>query len=200
MTRMSAAVEKGINFGSTYSLRDFFEEINSKKVVFFGEMHSIEAIVQMETALAMAMLARYQVPEGEEPHQVLHIVMEHFSFEMQSLLDDYQNGFLTLEQLNEEYARIGTEGHDIMAYKELLEFSKKYSNIIKLHGGFIPRTYAKMIMRESEEQALEQAKQLDYIPSGVTSFEGTDLHYNMFESMISQRNMYDRNMQPSDSY
>lgn len=87
-----------------------------------------------------------------------------------------------------------------MAYKELLEFAKKYSNMIKLHGGFIPRTYAKILMRESEEAALKAAKELDYVPSDVTSLEGTDLHYNMFESMISQRNMYDKNLQPNDGY
>lgn len=50
--------------------------------------------------------------------------MEHFSFEMQHLLDQYQANLLTLEELNEQYAAIGTEGHDIMAYRELLEFAK----------------------------------------------------------------------------
>lgn len=102
--------------------------------------------------------------------------------------------------MNEQYAAIGTEGHDIMAYEELLEFSKKYKDYIKLHGGFIPRTYAKILMREGEEQAITAAKEKGYIPDDVTSFEGSDIHYNMFESMISQRNMYDKTMEPSDGY
>ena len=41
---------------------------------------------------------------------------------------------------------------------------------------------------------------MDYIPSDVSSLWGTDLHYNMFEAMISQRNMYDKNMPPTDGY
>lgn len=64
---MSAIISKGINFGNSLSLREFLEDINSKKVVFFGEMHSIENIIKMQTVVAMAMLARYQVPEGQEP-------------------------------------------------------------------------------------------------------------------------------------
>lgn len=101
------------------------------------------------------------------------------------MLDGYQAGFLTLEELNEEYKVIGTEGHDIMAYEELLEFAKKYSSLVKLHGGFIPRTYAKLLMREGEDEALQAAKEKDYLPQDVSSLEGSDLHYNMFESMIS---------------
>ena len=90
--------------------------------------------------------------------------MEHFSFEMQQLLDDYQDGKIDLEKLNEEYAAIGTEGHVILPYAPLLEFARENSDLVKLHGGFIPRTYAKIIMRESEEEAVKAAKEKDYIP------------------------------------
>lgn len=55
-------------------------------------------------------------------------------------------------------------------------------------------------MRVSEEEAVKAAKEKDYIPQDVTDLTGTALHYNMFESMISQRNMYDKNMEPSDGY
>lgn len=80
-------MSKGINFGLSHSFREFLEDINSKKVVFFGEMHSQIPIIKMQTVVAMAMLARYKRPENSEPKPVLHIVMEHFSFEMQDLLD-----------------------------------------------------------------------------------------------------------------
>lgn len=32
------------------------DDIKDKKLVFFGEMHSVEDIIKMETAVAMAML------------------------------------------------------------------------------------------------------------------------------------------------
>ena len=60
-------------------------------------MHSVYEIIKMETAVAIAMLSNKPTfqdkfdnnkKDGDHHHQ-LHIVMEHFSFEMQDLLDDY---------------------------------------------------------------------------------------------------------------
>ena len=126
--------------------------------------------------------------------------MEHFSFEMQHLLEQYQAGQISLDQVTKEYADIGTEGHDLMAYRDLLEHAKEYRECIKLHAGFIPRTYAKVVMREGEEAAIKAAIEKDYIDANVSSFEGSDFHYNMFESMISGRNMHDENLQPNQNY
>jgi hypothetical protein len=63
LTDISNVTEKGINFGHALTLREALEDINSKRVVFFGEEQGIKEIVQMETVLAMAMLARYQEPK-----------------------------------------------------------------------------------------------------------------------------------------
>ena len=68
---------------------------------------------------------------------------------MQSLLDDFSSSKINIEQLCAEYKAIGTEGHNIMAYKEVLEHARDAQ--IKLHGGFIPRTYARTVMREGLE-------------------------------------------------
>ena len=38
-----------------------------------------------------------------------------------------------------------------------------------------------------------------YIEEGITSLIGSDMHYNMFESMISGRNMYDGSL-PADNW
>jgi hypothetical protein len=51
-----------------------------------------------------------------------------------------------------------------MPYQPLLQFAQENSDLVKLHGGFIPRTYAKTIMRVSEEEAVKAAKAKDYIP------------------------------------
>ena len=55
---------------------------------------------------------------------VLHIILEHFNFEMQYLLDEYQGGDITLKQLVTSCALIDPSGHDIYAMKILLEYSR----------------------------------------------------------------------------
>jgi hypothetical protein len=46
--------------------------------------------------------------------------MEHFSFEMQHLLDQYSAGEIDLAQVVDDYHRIGTESHDISRYAAVL--------------------------------------------------------------------------------
>lgn len=87
----------------------------------------------------------------------LHVIMEHFSFEMQDLLEQYQAGSLTIEEMVAKYHEIGTEGHDVMLYRSLLEHAKANKDKIKLHAGFIPRTYAKTLVKEGEEGAIKAA-------------------------------------------
>jgi hypothetical protein len=55
-------------------------------------------------------------------------------------------------------------------------------------------------MREGEEPALKAAQEKDYVPAGMESLEGSDLHFNMFESMITGRNMHDENLQPNENF
>ena len=57
-----------------------------------------------------------------------------------------------------------------------------------------------MLMREGEAASLKEAIAKDYLPSDVTSLTGSDLHYNLFESMISGRNMHDPSLKPNDQY
>jgi len=86
------------------------------------------------------------------------VILEHFSFEMQDLLDKYQDGNLTLKELHDKYVEIGTEGHDILRYEDILAHARLNKQQIKLHAGFIPRTYAKMLMKEGEESGIKTAK------------------------------------------
>ena len=41
------------------------------------------------------------------------------------------------------------------------------------------------------------AREFDYIPNDVTQLVGSELHYNIYESSLSQRNMYDKNLYPN---
>ena len=69
----SAAASKGSNFGQIFPLQNFLEELKQRKIVFFGEMHSVEKVVALEHEVMLALM--------QEPTK-LNIVMEHFSFEM----------------------------------------------------------------------------------------------------------------------
>ena len=55
------------------------------------------------------------------------------------------------------YNEIGTESHNLYSYKDLFDHAKEYREWIKLHAGFIPRTYARLVMKEGEEGPLKTA-------------------------------------------
>ena len=46
----------------------------------------------------------------------MHIILEHWNFEMQFLLDDFCEKNMTLQELIEEYNAIGNDGVDISVY------------------------------------------------------------------------------------
>jgi len=56
----------------------------------------------------------------------------------------------------------------------------------------MPQNFVSFLENQGEEAALKMAREYDYIPSDVTQLVGSDLHYNMYESSVSQRNMYDK--------
>ena len=61
---------------------------------------------------------------------------------MQPLLDGYLSGKFSFEQMYDLYNRIGTEGFKLEYYRPLFELAKANQDQVKLHGGFIPTTYA----------------------------------------------------------
>ena len=81
--------------------------------------------------------------------------------------------------------------------KPFLELARENATKIKLYGGFIPRTYARQIMRESKEAGLAAAKEKGYVKPDE-DLEGTADHYNMFESMISGRDMHNKSTPATD--
>lgn len=165
--------------------------------MFFGESSAQNAVVKMETVVAMAMLARHTVPPNQQPNQVLHIVMEQFTFEMQYLLDYYQEGHISLEQLNEQCMKFDLVSQGIMAHRELLEFARKHSNLIKLHAGSIPRSYTLHLLNQGEEVAIKAALGDDFIPSDVTTLKGSDLHWEMFKSTIEKSDFFENEIGPT---
>ena len=69
------------------------------KLCFFGEIHSQPAAVELQCRTVQAMLGSMATPSASSSSSSLHIVFEHFNFEMQPLLDDFSAGRLSLEEL-----------------------------------------------------------------------------------------------------
>lgn len=164
-------------------------EIAAKRLVFVGEIHSVPSNIALQKAV---------LEKQCEKGRPVHVILEHFSFEMQHLLDDYRSGKISFDELVKAYENIGTEGHDIGQYQSLLQYARDHSDRVSLVAGFIPRTYARLLMREGPDIAISEAKAKQYVPHSLTCLEGSIGHYNMFESMITGRDMYDDNLQPTD--
>lgn len=129
----------------------------------------------------------------------LHVILEHFSFDLQELLDRYMDDEIDFEQLVDKYHLTGEEGHHLEPYRDLLEDAKRQG--VHLHAGFLPRKYARMLMKDGEEPALEAAS--EWLPEDV-NLHGSDFHYNVFESLLSGRSIYpdenDEENEPSDQF
>ncbi|EOD08748.1 hypothetical protein EMIHUDRAFT_459946 [Emiliania huxleyi CCMP1516] len=151
------------------------------RLVIVGEIHSIPPCVELQCRAALAMLASLEAGGR------LHVVLEHLNFEQQPLLDAYAAGTLEMAALLEQYS-VGTEGHDLAPYEPLLRLGRDHG-ALQLHAGFIPRSYAKIVMRESKEAAIEAARAQGYLAKGET-LDGTEEHYSFFESLLTHRPLH----------
>jgi len=210
------------NFGTIFHGIPAAQEIAKHRVVFMGEIHSRPAIVSFQRQIQDAMARVHpkdtvatSIATASSPG-TLHVVFEHFSFDMQDLLDDYQEGKITFDTLVKKYNQNGSEGHDLGPYRELLEDaieinkcsngnesdSNSDSNIyrkVKLHAGFLPRKYARMLMKEGEEAVFENAA--DWLPPYRSDLlDGTDYHYNIFESLLTGRLIGDWSSTPDEGF
>jgi SAM-dependent methyltransferase/uncharacterized iron-regulated protein len=158
------------------------------RLVFFGEIHSRPEIVKRQKDVLEQMIAT-----GDP----VHVIMEHFSLDMQQLLDDYTQGRCSFAELVKQYQEMGTEGHDLVPYESLLEKTRQSSSV-SLHAGFLSRTYARQLMKEGEAATLQSARR--WLPPDTTQLIGNEFHYNLFESMITGRNLREAGSLPSDTF
>lgn len=171
---------------------EFFRDACTKRAVWLGEFHSEPRILALQNELVVKMAQHLgersatagKTNEGDDDTDAgaddssnrrprLHVVMEHFSIEMQPLLRRFQTDpEFGVDELEEEYRRIGTEGHNLEPYRGFLRFCRRttlragtehgsdeevpiqdevFSAAgaspgaccdVHLHGGFIPRPYA----------------------------------------------------------
>lgn len=172
------STQDAANFGKIFH-ENPSQEIARHRLVFLGEIHSMPPIIAFQ---------RQVQQEMNRSASKLHVIMEHFSFEMQPLLDQYSKGSISFEELNREYHEHGSEGHMLEPYKELLEDAR--ANGVQLHAGFIPRPFAKKFIQEGPEKVLEEASQWLKMP--IVGLDGSETHYNVFESLISGRFLYNK--------
>jgi SAM-dependent methyltransferase/uncharacterized iron-regulated protein len=168
--------------------------MSASKLVVFGEIHETPPCIELQRRAAVCLLE--SMKQSTSAASALHIVLEHFNFEAQPSLTAYADGSLSFASLAEG---CGYEGHDIHMYQPLLELAREHPGRVNLHAGFIPRHYARIVMREGLQPALTAAKAKGYIADDETC-HGSDAHYNFFESLLTGRSMHDASRPPVDTY
>jgi SAM-dependent methyltransferase len=217
----SSSTNPTSNFGTVYYPQAAaVQHIAKHRLVFLGEIHSMPPIVAFQRQVQAAMIQELlttppttssSMNQGRGRNKVLHVIMEHFSFEHQDLLDEYCNTSTncstgtttpsgkpwTFDEFVQKYHELGHEGHDLYPYQALLEdaaaqTSKDAGVVVKVHAGFIPRRFAKMLIQEGPEKTLNEASK--WLPSlGTlhgTSSSSSSFHYNVFESLLTGRSIY----------
>jgi SAM-dependent methyltransferase/uncharacterized iron-regulated protein len=174
-------------FGKEISLKELFEnDVNTKKYVIIGEYHGSQSIINLGTKIQEEMANNLSKTKNNNPK--LRVVMEHFSIPMSPMLSNYTSGSISIKELIEEYNCIGTEGFDLEPYVPMLESAKSLLNV-EIYGGFIPRSFARLLMKEGKEKAVEEARKAGFV-APHEKLDGTDQHYNFFESLLTGRNMH----------
>ena len=174
-------------FGKEISLKELLEnDVNQKKYVVIGEYHGSQPIIELGKKIQEQMAT--SGPKPNNNNVKLRVVMEHFSIPMSPMLSKYSSGSISTKELMDEYNFIGTEGFDLNPYIPLLESAKSLSKV-EIYGGFIPRSFARLLMKEGKEKAIEEARRAGFIAPHET-LEGTDQHYNFFESLLTGRNIH----------
>ena len=179
-------------------------ELQNAKLIYFGEFHGESRIIALQTQLVKELTNCYTNHAsaittalnddngGDSP--TLHLIMEHFSVDMQPILDKYQHTVhhqqrsesdeeeenKAFEDLVNSYKeQYGTEGHNLHPYRQLLQFCRQ-TDQVKLHGGFIPRNQAARLNKEEYESKLDFFREMSnkgYLPQ-----EDEPMHRALFES------------------
>mmetsp|Transcript_3594 Transcript_3594/g.7562 ORF Transcript_3594/g.7562 Transcript_3594/m.7562 type:complete len:783 (+) Transcript_3594:166-2514(+) len=198
-------------------------ELQHAKLIYFGEFHGESRIISFQTQLVKELTKCYasvaaasannnsgsERTDGDAP--TLHLIMEHFSQDMQPILDRYQHTSQpepkeqqdeeenkAFEELmtsyNEQY---GTEGHNLHPYRELLQFCRQSTANesgsgsqgckVKLHGGFIPRNQAARLNKEefaTKQEFFQEMSSKGYLPK-----ETEPMHHALFEKTGAESQM-----------
>ncbi|KAL7453678.1 hypothetical protein ACHAWC_005337 [Mediolabrus comicus] len=161
---------KSSSGGSSESIQKLVQnELQHAKLIYLGEFHSEKRIISFQLNLVKELMkclaatkkktaAAVGSSSSSAPTTTLHLIMEHFSVDMQPILDRYQQTHQHQQQqhpktiinshndddeeenkafeelvtsYNEEY---GTEGHNLHPYRELLQFCRRQSGTTTINN------------------------------------------------------------------
>jgi len=179
--------------------------LKSKRLIYFGEIHSIPNIVKFQETILDFLVGQVREEnekrfvddgEGKDGAKVV-VIMEHFAgAQHQSLLDkfmqerrDGSEEEMSFESFLQSYDEGGEEGHNLEPYWSLLSYARKNADVVEIKAGFIPRFYAKLLMAKGSEEGLETAYNDGFLNRDIPYMTGSESHYNFFESLISGREM-----------
>jgi SAM-dependent methyltransferase len=195
------------------------QEIGNAKLIYFGEIHSEQRIttflaemVRHWSEYLTTTTQNSSSSVSSSPAPRLHLIMEHFSVDMQPLLDKYANGETdeeddddkAFDELKRSYREdYGTEGHDLEPYRDLITFCRNTTKsknsvddgsnssggcTIHIHGGFIPRNHAGRLNKECPTLDLKRqffneiSTTREYLPN-----EDNVMYEALFEDKMSFR-------------
>ena len=142
--------------------------------------------------------AKCLASSSKQPTKI-HIIMEHFSIDMQTILDTYTSSDTSddeaFEQLVDSYKNdFGTEGHDLHPYRELLQFCRSTTKTMEpvpcnvhIHGGFIPRNHAARLNKECPDTQSKQLFFKEMSEKGYLPKEGDAMYSSLFEDSSSYK-------------
>jgi len=174
--------ETGTSITTCQLARDLLE---NRKLVYFGEIHGQPQVVNMEVLILKILVE--DAKNKNPPHKV-NVFLEHFNLEQQSLINSYMHNNIGEEELFQKYKETGDEGHDVEKYTPLLKYAKENFTSITLNGSFVPRKFAKMLVKEGEDVAYASVANLGYLQE-EDKLAGSEDHYNFFDSLISGRDL-----------
>eukprot|EP00092_Neocalanus_flemingeri_P001211 GFUD01001290.1.p1 GENE.GFUD01001290.1~~GFUD01001290.1.p1 ORF type:complete len:595 (+),score=168.40 GFUD01001290.1:46-1830(+) len=174
--------ETGVNITLCQLARDLVE---NKRLIYFGEVHGHSQVVGLEILILKILVE--QAKSKDPPHTV-NVFLEHFSLEHQPLIDSYLSDDIKEKELFDKYKEFGDEGHDVEKYASLLKYAKENLTSVKINGSFVPRKFAKMLVKDGEDKAYDTVVNLGYMKD-EEKFPGSEDHYNFFDSLISGRSL-----------
>jgi len=173
-------------FGHALTRQAALEHAASHPLVIVGEVYAMPRVIQFETELLTQMCRHALEHRAGAP---VYLVLEHFNFRHQPMLDDFMNGMIDFDALVALYAEDGTESHDLEQYRALLQTAREQTETVQLVAGFLPRPLAQAVLGDGLTHALETAKREGYLREDETG-DATEAHYSFFESLVTGRPLH----------
>ena len=176
--------------------------ICSKRLIYFGEHHEQPEVVQLQLTLLETLVNHVSRNGTSSSPGCVRVFLEHFSLEQQSILDRFiTNKEMELSELQKEYNETGEEGFSMEKYSSILEYARTQSEKVKLVASFVPRRFAKDLVSEGEDFAHNKLSEIDEKLGNYVKLnyqQGSENHYNLFESLISGRSLNKHNFRDSE--